>query len=233
MIGWGPLLIPNRNASLEFTLWRSIRSSGSPRAPLRLDCRSMTRQYGAKSRSSPNIMRCAGGRGHVAGFSAAGSELARRHSGRHGRSVLVLRDYHVDNLMVIPDRGDLACSFQDALAGHRAYDLVSLLQDARREVSPEIEEAMIARYAAAAGVRDAGRFRAHYEVLGAQRNTKILGIFTRLWKRDGKANYLPFQPRVWRYLERNLKHPALAPVRDWFDHSIPTDKRAPAWEAYR
>jgi N-acetylmuramate 1-kinase len=144
--------------------------------------------------------------------------------------VLVLRDYHADNLMVLPDRSRLGLlDFQDALAGHAAYDLVSLLQDARRDVAPALEEAMIARYAQAANVADADRFRAHYEILGAQRNTKILGIFTRLWRRDGKSHYLPLQPRVWSYLERNLAHPALAPVRAWFDANVPAAKRAPAW----
>ena len=144
--------------------------------------------------------------------------------------VLVLRDYHADNLMVLPDRSRLGLlDFQDALAGHPAYDLVSLLQDARRDVEPALEEAMIARYVAAANVADAERFRADYEILGAQRNTKILGIFTRLWKRDGKPHYLPLQPRVWSYLERNLAHPALAPVRAWFDANVPVGQRAAAW----
>jgi aminoglycoside/choline kinase family phosphotransferase len=146
------------------------------------------------------------------------------------RPVLVLRDYHADNLMVLPGRRELGLlDFQDALAGHPAYDLVSLLQDARREVSPALEEAMLERYVEAASVADPDRFRAHYEVLGAQRNTKILGIFTRLWKRDGKPHYLPLQPRVWGYLERNLAHPALAPVREWFDSNVPPGKRAAAW----
>lgn len=146
------------------------------------------------------------------------------------RPVLVLRDYHADNLMVLPGRDTLGLlDFQDALAGHPAYDLVSLLQDARRDVAPALEEAMLARYYAAAGVADRDSFRAHYEILGAQRNTKILGIFTRLWKRDGKPHYLPLQPRVWGYLERNLAHPALAPVRAWFDTHVPASKRAAAW----
>jgi N-acetylmuramate 1-kinase len=143
--------------------------------------------------------------------------------------VLVLRDYHADNLMVLPDRHDLGLlDFQDALAGHPAYDLVSLLQDARREVAPALEEAMIDRYAQAASVADRDLFRAHYEVLGAQRNTKILGIFTRLWRRDGKPDYLALQPRVWSYFERNLAHPALAPVRAWFDACVPAAKRGAA-----
>jgi hypothetical protein len=146
------------------------------------------------------------------------------------RPVLVLRDYHADNLMVLPGRRELGLlDFQDALAGHPAYDLVSLLQDARRDVPAALEEAMLGRYAEAAGVQDRFAFRAHYEILGAQRNTKILGIFTRLWKRDGKAHYLPLQPRVWGYLERNLAHPALGPVRDWFDGNVPADQRAAAW----
>jgi aminoglycoside/choline kinase family phosphotransferase len=144
--------------------------------------------------------------------------------------VMVLRDYHADNLMVLPDRPELGLlDFQDALAGHEAYDLVSLLQDARRDVDPALEEAMIARYAETAGVADRARFLAHYEILGAQRNTKILGIFTRLWRRDGKPHYLPLQPRVWGYLERNLACPALAPVRAWFDANVPGEMRAPFW----
>jgi aminoglycoside/choline kinase family phosphotransferase len=100
--------------------------------------------------------------------------------------VLVLRDYHADNLMVLPGSRLGLLDFQDALAGHRAYDLVSLLQDARRDVDPVLEDAMLERYCAAAGIDDRERFRAHYEILGAQRNSKILGIFTRLWKRHRK-----------------------------------------------
>jgi aminoglycoside/choline kinase family phosphotransferase len=147
--------------------------------------------------------------------------------------VLALRDYHADNLMVVPGRDQLGLiDFQDALAGHAAYDLVSLLQDARRDVSKELEEEMLAFHARAVGTASPELFRAHYEILGAQRNTKILGIFTRLWKRDGKPHYLSLQPRVWGYLERNLSHPALAPVRNWFDANVPAEKRAAAWESY-
>jgi aminoglycoside/choline kinase family phosphotransferase len=142
--------------------------------------------------------------------------------------VMVLRDYHADNLMVLPD-GDLGLlDFQDALAGHPAYDLVSLLQDARRDVSTELEDQMLDHYRRAAGIGDPAVFRAHYEVLGAQRNTKILGIFTRLWKRDGKPFYPTMHPRIWTYLERNLRHPALAPVRAWFDAHVPPDRRGDA-----
>jgi aminoglycoside/choline kinase family phosphotransferase len=144
------------------------------------------------------------------------------------QGVMVLRDYHADNLMVLPD-GDLGLlDFQDALAGHPAYDLVSLLQDARRDVSPELEAAMLERYMVTAGIDDPGRFRADYEVLGAQRNVKILGIFTRLWKRDGKPAYPAMHPRIWGYVDRNFRHPAAAPVRDWFEAHVPPECRGDA-----
>jgi aminoglycoside/choline kinase family phosphotransferase len=141
--------------------------------------------------------------------------------------VTVLRDYHAENIMLIPDHesshGLGLLDFQDALVGHPAYDLVSLLQDARRDVPPEIEAQMIARYKELA--RPSGQFDAAYAVLGAQRNAKIIGIFTRLWKRDGKPRYLSFLPRMWDLLERDLKHPALGPVADWFAANIPAEKR--------
>lgn len=137
--------------------------------------------------------------------------------------VTVLRDYHAENLMLLGDQALGLLDFQDALAGHPAYDLVSLLQDARRDVEPEIEAAMLARYKAATGAGEA--FDAAYHVLGAQRNAKIIGIFTRLWRRDGKPRYPTLCPRVWRYLEADLKHPALAPVAAWFDAAIPPEWR--------
>ena len=133
--------------------------------------------------------------------------------------VTVLRDYHAENLMLLEDGRLGLLDFQDALAGHPAYDLVSLLQDARRDVEPEVERAMLARYGADE------RFLRAYHVLGAQRNAKIVGIFTRLWKRDGKDRYPALTPRVWRYLERDLAQPVLAPVKQWFDANIPPDKR--------
>ena len=140
--------------------------------------------------------------------------------------VTVLRDYHAENIMLIdrPEvRGLGLLDFQDALAGHPAYDLVSLLQDARRDVPPEVEAAMIAHYKAVAN--PPADFDAAYAVLGAQRNAKIIGIFTRLWKRDGKPRYLSFLPRMWDLLERDLAHPALAPVADWFATNISAEKR--------
>ena len=145
--------------------------------------------------------------------------------------VTVLRDYHAENIMLVEGRAGVRhfglLDFQDAVVGHPAYDLASVLEDARRDVSPEIERAMLELYMDRTG-QDA-RFETAYWVLAAQRNTRILGVFTRLWKRDGKSHYTGFQPRMWGLLERNLAQPALAPVRDWFDRNVPAAKRAAAW----
>lgn len=146
--------------------------------------------------------------------------------------VTVLRDYHAENLMLIGGTEALGLlDFQDALAGHPAYDLVSLLQDARRDVEPEIEAAMLDRYHRVTGAGD--DFDAAYHILGAQRNAKIVGIFTRLWRRDGKPRYPAMCPRVWRYLNRDLDHTALAPVKAWFDANIPADQRGDPMEIAR
>lgn len=141
--------------------------------------------------------------------------------------VTVLRDYHAENIMLRDGENGHArlglLDFQDALAGHPAYDLVSMLQDARRDVPASIEAAMLARYIDLA--QPGTGFAASYAILGAQRNAKIIGIFARLWKRDGKPRYLDFIPRVWGYLERDLAHPALGEVAAWFDANVPADKR--------
>ncbi|WP_313802082.1 phosphotransferase [Sphingobium sp.] len=147
--------------------------------------------------------------------------------------VTVLRDYHAENIMLIDraaSHGLGLLDFQDALAGHPAYDLVSLLQDARRDVPPALEAAMLDHYRAIASPPT--DFDAAYAVLGAQRNAKIIGIFTRLWKRDGKPRYLSYLPRMWDLLERDLNHPALAPVAEWFVANIPADKRHHALEDF-
>ena len=136
--------------------------------------------------------------------------------------VTVLRDYHAENIMLLngaPGAPQGLIDFQDALAGHPAYDLVSLLQDARRDVSPALEQAMLERYLAKAAPQ--GDFAASYARLGAQRNAKIVGIFSRLDRRDGKPRYLAMIPRVWEAIERDLAHSALAPVARWFDANIP------------
>jgi N-acetylmuramate 1-kinase len=137
--------------------------------------------------------------------------------------VTVLRDYHAENIMLLPDGAQGIIDFQDALIGHPAYDLVSLLQDARRDVDPALEQRMLEYYRDATGADT--DFDLHYALLGAQRNTKIIGIFTRLWKRDGKERYLGFLPRMWEYLERDLAHPGLAELKAWFDQNIPADIR--------
>jgi aminoglycoside/choline kinase family phosphotransferase len=145
--------------------------------------------------------------------------------------VTVLRDYHAENIMLVEGRDGVAhfglLDFQDALAGHPAYDLASVLEDARRDVPPEIEQAMIARYIAATA--QGLKFERAYWALAAQRNTRILGVFTRLWKRDGKPHYRRFQPRMWGLLERDLAQPGLAPVRAWFDDNIAPEHRREPW----
>jgi aminoglycoside/choline kinase family phosphotransferase len=145
---------------------------------------------------------------------------------------LVLRDYHVDNLMGLSGReGVAACGlldFQDAVAGPTAYDVVSLLADARRDLTPGLPDAMMQRYLAAFPKLDREAFTASAAILSAQRNAKIIGIFTRLSRRDGKHHYLKHIPRVWRLLEQDLHHPALQDVRAWFDRTVPASlRRAP------
>ena len=157
------------------------------------------------------------------GYRSAWEEVLAPFLTRQQPVVTVLRDYHAENIMLLGDPREGApqglIDFQDALVGHPAYDLVSLLQDARRGVAPELERAMLDRYLGAASP-DA-EFEADYARLGAQRNAKIVGIFTRLHKRDGKPRYLELIPRVWALLERDLAHPALTPVARWFDANIP------------
>lgn len=143
---------------------------------------------------------------------------------------LVLRDYHVDNLMLLPHRsGVRGCGlldFQDAVCGAPSYDLVSLLEDARRDVGAGLRRAMTERYLAALPGLDRQEFFRSAAILAAQRNCKILGIFTRLWKRDAKPGYLVHLPRVWRWLEEDLAHPALAPIARWLDRHLPPGLRA-------
>lgn len=150
------------------------------------------------------------------------------------RRVFVHRDYHAQNLLWLPQRQGLAkvglIDFQDAVAGSPAYDLISLTEDARRTVSPELAEEATRRYLAAMAAQgtplDETEFRHEMAVMATQRNAKIVGIFARLYSRDGKARYLGFLPRVWSYLERDLTHPALADLKAWYDRAIPKDKRS-------
>jgi len=127
--------------------------------------------------------------------------------------VVVLRDFHAENIVLLPGRQGIArlglLDFQDALKGHPAYDLASLVTDARRDVSPEAAEAAIARYIARTATEPSA-FRAALALCAAQRNLRILGIFARLALRDRKPRYLDFLPRVWRHLDTALSHPSLA-----------------------
>jgi len=147
------------------------------------------------------------------------SEVADDHS------VLVLRDYHAENLLWLPEREGVQrvglLDYQDALMGHAAYDLVSLLKDARRDVSAAIAEEMIEYYLSASDCNPE-TFKAAYAILGAQRNLKILGIFARLCVRDKKSNYLELMPRVWDHLMDDLQHPMLAELKAWVsEHALP------------
>lgn len=156
-----------------------------------------------------------------------------------GSAVLCLRDFHAGNLMWLPARGDGGCDtaefgrvglldFQDARLGPAAYDLVSLLQDARRDLGDGLEQAMLVRYLRAFPDLDEDEFRTAYAVLGAQRAVRIIGVFHRLAKRDDKPGYLAHLPRVRQHLDTNLAHPALAPVRAWFERWVPPGARSPA-----
>jgi aminoglycoside/choline kinase family phosphotransferase len=169
----------------------------------------------------------------VASYRRAWAEVLKPVANDGLGPVTVLRDYHAENIMLVAERGGIAhfglLDFQDALAGHPAYDLASVLEDARRDVPEEIERAMIDRYVAA--TRQSEAFERAYWALAAQRNTRILGVFTRLWKRDNKPHYRRFQPRMWGLLERDLARPGLEPVRDWFDMAIAPEYRREPWKA--
>lgn len=147
-----------------------------------------------------------------------------------GKEVLVLRDYHADNLMWLEEREGIEkvglLDFQDAVIGSKAYDLVSLLEDARRDVAPKFREEMIDYYLSQNTDLEKEAFLQSYYILGAQRNLKILGIFCRLWKRDGKKTYLQFLPRVWQYLEQDLEHESLKDLRDLIDSIVPANVRS-------
>ncbi|KIZ42534.1 MULTISPECIES: tRNA (adenosine(37)-N6)-threonylcarbamoyltransferase complex ATPase subunit type 1 TsaE [Rhodopseudomonas] len=145
----------------------------------------------------------------------------------------VLRDFHSPNLIWLDQRADIArigiIDFQDTVLGPAAYDLVSLLQDTRVDVPEALELALLGRYIkarrAADPAFDPAAFAASYAVLSAQRNTRLLGTFSRLNRRDGKPQYLRHQPRIWTYLTRSLVHPALAGLRAWYGTNVPPPPR--------
>ena len=141
---------------------------------------------------------------------------------------LVLRDFHVDNLMLLPRDGLSACGlldFQDAVSGPPAYDPMSLLEDARRDIDPALIARMKDRYLAHFPDLDRHAFARSWSVLAAQRHAKVIGIFTRLSRRDGKDGYLVHIPRVWRLLQQACQAPDLLPLAQWLDEHIPADQR--------
>jgi len=137
---------------------------------------------------------------------------------------ILLRDFHAENLIWLPDRSGLCrvglLDFQDAMIGPPGYDLVSLLQDARRDVSAPVVAAMIKRFARGTG-RDAEQFNQAFAVIGAQRNLRILGVFARLAQLHGKPRYLEYVPRVWRHVQTCLAHPSLAGLTQVLDGKLP------------
>ncbi|MEM9575642.1 MAG: phosphotransferase [Pseudomonadota bacterium] len=139
-------------------------------------------------------------------------------------NVLIQRDYHAENLLWLPDREGAArvglLDFQDAMLGHRAYDLVSILQDARRDVSRAVEAEVKSAFVAGQQL-DPVAFDAAYAIFGFQRNMRILGGFSRLCMRNGKAHYVDLIPRVWGHIQTNLEHPALHPVKDLIARDLP------------
>ncbi len=149
-----------------------------------------------------------------------------------GPQTWCLRDYHSPNLLWLPERTGLArvgvLDFQDTILGHPAYDVVSLAQDARVDVSPALEAELIGAYVAARRRRgdfDESAFRRAYAILAAQRNTRILGVFARLDARDGKPAYLAHMPRLWGYLGRVLDEAVLHPLKLWYEETVPAQRR--------
>ncbi len=138
--------------------------------------------------------------------------------------VLALRDYHTENLIWLPKRSGIKrvglLDYQDAVLAHPSYDLVSLLEDARRDVPENIQKKMFHRYITATNTNHAA-FRIAYNAQGAQRNLRILGIFARLCLAAGKPGYIDLIPRVWAHLENNLSHPALASLKDLVFETLP------------
>lgn len=162
-----------------------------------------------------------------AGYAAAWREALPILRG--APQTLVLRDFHVDNLMVLPGRpGIAACGlldFQDAVDGPATYDLVSLLQDSRRDLTPGLEDALLDRYRAGLPIADTVAFDRSYYGLGAQRGLKVFGIFGRQSALYGNPRYLHHIPRIWRHVERDLILAGLDRIRAWLDTHIPSDAR--------
>lgn len=152
-----------------------------------------------------------------------------RERAEEGAATFAHRDYHAENLMWLPNREGVArvgmIDFQDCVLAHPSWDLHSLLQDARRDVPAELEAKALAHYFALRPSVDQAAFMQDYTALAALNEARIIGIFARLIYRDGKPRYRAFLPRMWRHLEANLRHPALAEVEAWFDDYVPQEIR--------
>ncbi|MCD6034752.1 MAG: phosphotransferase [Rickettsiales bacterium] len=151
--------------------------------------------------------------------------------------VCIHRDYHADNLFWLPERKTIArvgiLDFQDAVTGCPAYDMVSLLEDARRDVSPDTVYTVIDHYLKNNTHLDRDAFMTAYAIMGAQRNLKIIGIFARLAIRDKKTRYLDFLPRVWNHLRHDLTHPILSDIHEWLERAVPDDIRAQGFSSVK
>lgn len=138
---------------------------------------------------------------------------------------LALRDFHAENIFWLPERQATErvglIDFQDGLFAHPAYDLVSLIEDARRDVSPDLAEPLMQRFCENAGLKYGAEFKTAYAVMGAQRNAKILGIFVRLAERDGKPHYRELIPRVAAHFQKNLQDPKCADLKAWVSQYVP------------
>ena len=163
----------------------------------------------------------------VAGWDALWAPVWVR--GEAGASVFTHRDYHAQNLIWLPGRDGVArvglLDFQDALRAHPAWDLTHLLQDARRDVSPALEQAMLDRYLAARPALDREAFIADYRALAASNAARILGRVFARQALAGRPQYEAYMPRTWRYLERNLENPAMTGLKAWFDANVPAEAR--------
>ncbi len=153
-----------------------------------------------------------------------------RVRGEAGAAVFTHRDFHAENLLWLPERSGPArvglIDFQDAVLAHPAWDLLSLLQDARRDVSPALEAAALEHYLALRPGTDREAFLADYAALATLNEARIIGVFARLIARDAKPRYRTFLPRMWRHLERNLEAPGMAGLKAWFDAHVPAEVRA-------
>lgn len=153
-----------------------------------------------------------------------------RERAEQGASAFTHRDYHAENLLWLPNRQGVArvgmIDFQDCVLAHPSWDLHSLLQDARRDVSAALEAKALSRYFELRPDLDAPDFMQDYTALAALNQARIIGIFSRLVVRDGKPKYRAFMPRMWRHLESNLRHPDLEGLASWFDRFVPKEARA-------